>query len=218
MFLCSELFHKRSFAVQSVLFLVLSVLCVLCVWSALRTVCCVCLLCTLCVPCCVTKAAVLAVTLSDFNEGTTKTNLKLITQVFSQIIDQQTKNNWYRFGGATWCCKPQSMHCLSAKGIPIHFEFLCAFGAKTFCTETIKCCDRVWEVRGRKFSLGNWFSLIQAIDLPAQCSLWLAQRGTQGRMLFCILLALFSPYTGTALPLGDNFEIANGDIVKPTVN
>ena len=33
-------------------------------------------------------------------------------------------------------------------------------------------------------------------------------------MLLCICLALLRPYTGTALPVGDNFEIANGDIVE----
>ena len=31
--------------------------------------------------------------------------------MFSQIIDQQEhKNNWYKFGGATWCCKPHSKY------------------------------------------------------------------------------------------------------------
>ena len=29
--------------------------------------------------------------------------------MFSQIIDQlEQENNWYKFGGATWCYKPHS--------------------------------------------------------------------------------------------------------------
>ena len=32
-------------------------------------------------------------------------------------------------------------------------------------------------------------------------------------LILCLFGALFGAYTGTALPLGDNFEITNGDIV-----
>ena len=105
-------------------------------------------LCALCVPWYVTRAAVLAVTLSDLSKRTTKINPKSInSSVFSNNRSTATNKK-------------------TGTGLEEQFGAV----SPSLCTvrqPKVSLFDlsfSEWEVRE-----GNWFSLIQTIDLPALC-------------------------------------------------